>query len=146
MILIDTCAIIYLFENNQEAFLLRDDVAVCSFNRDELIAVTHRHTVNTHLKHRIRRFFDSFAIRIIDIPVIPGEREKEKIYVDSVNKELLRLIPDPSDAVLAACALKEHAHILTRDRHHLYTAKLENMFQKNNIAVMKNFSTATDRA
>ncbi len=137
MILIDTCAIINLFENKEETLLLRDDVAICSFNRDELTRVTHRHTINTHLKHKIRKFFDEFKIKIIDVPVVPGQREQEKKYVDSVNKELLRLIPDPSDAVLAACALQNKASIITKDRHHLYTAKLENMFNKQGIQVSK---------
>jgi predicted nucleic acid-binding protein len=137
MILFDTCAIIDLFENNKEGFLLRDDIAVCSFNRDELTRVTHRHELNTHLKHRIRKFFESFKIKIIDVPVTPGNFAEEKKYVSSINKELLKLIPDPSDAVLAACALHNNASIITKDRHHLYTAKLENMFNKEGIRIEK---------
>ena len=137
MKLIDTCSIIYLFENNQEKLLLRDDIAVCSFNMDELLNVSHRHTLNPHLKHRIRKFFDAFKVKVIDVPVKPGNRVEEMTYVASISNELLRLIPDPSDAVLAACALQNKANIITRDRHHLYTARLENLFNKEGIEVQK---------
>ncbi|MEK6887120.1 MAG: PIN domain-containing protein [Nanoarchaeota archaeon] len=137
MNLFDTCAIIHLFENNKEEELLDSSSAVCSFNRDELTKVTHRHSLNIHLKHTIRKFFQEHKIKIIEVPVIPGQREQEKEFVNSVEPELLRLIPDPSDAVLAACAFENRANIVTRDRHHLYTARLENLFNKFNIKVEK---------
>jgi predicted nucleic acid-binding protein len=137
MKLIDTCEIIRLFENNQEKALLNKEIAVTSFNKEELLHVSHRHSINEHLRHRMRKFFDKNEIIIIDVPVHPGNMLEEKIYVDSINTELLKLIPDPSDAVLAACALKNRADIVTRDRHHLYTAKLENLFNKNNINLFK---------
>jgi len=137
MNLFDTCAIINLFENNKEEELLDSSAAVCSFNRDELTKVTHRHSLNIHLRHTIRKFFQEHKIKIIEVSVIPGQREQEKEYVNSVEPELLRLIPDPSDAVLAACAFENRANIITRDRHHLYTAKLENLFSKFDIKVEK---------
>ena len=137
MRLIDTCAIINLFENNNEDELLNNDIAVCSFNKDELTNISHRHSINEHLRHRIRKFFRENKIKVIDVPVSPGNRIEEKVFVDSINTELLKAIPDPSDAVLAACALKNRADIITKDRHHLYTAKLENLFNKFNIKVEK---------
>lgn len=137
MKLIDTCEIINLFELHKEKELLSGDIAICSFNRDELTHVSHRHKINPHLKHSITKFFEKNKITIIDVPVTPGNNIEEMSYVDSVNKDLLRLIPDPSDAVLAACALQNKASIVTRDRHHLYTAKLENLFNKFNIKVEK---------
>lgn len=137
MKLVDTCSIINLFENNKEKSLLNEDVAVCSFNAEELLHITHRHKINEHLRHRMRKFFEKNEVKIIDVPVHPGNRVEEMIYVDSISTELLKLIPDPSDAVLAACALVNNADVITRDRHHLYTAKLENLFNKNNISVAK---------
>ena len=137
MKLIDTCSIINLFENNKESILLNEDVAVCSFNKDELIKITHRHSINEHLRHRIRKFFEKNNINIVYIPVTPGNVLEEKVFVESIDNELLKLIPDPSDAVLAACAVKQKASIITRDRHHLYTARLENFFNKQGIKVLK---------
>ncbi len=137
MNLFDTCAIINLFENNKEEELLDSSAAVCSFNRDELTKVTHRHSLNIHLRHTIRKFFREHKIKIIEVPVMPGNREQEKEFVNSVDSELLRLIPDPSDAVLAACAFENRANIITKDRHHLYTARLENMLNKYKIKVEK---------
>ncbi|MBN2421436.1 PIN domain-containing protein [Candidatus Woesearchaeota archaeon] len=139
MKLIDTCSIINLFENNKEKILLNEDVAVTSFNKEELLFITHRHKINEHLRHRMKKFFEKNEIKIIDVPVHPGNRVEEMIYVNSVSSELLKLIPDPSDAVLAACALANNADVITKDRHHLYTAKLENLFEKNGINVEKKF-------
>ncbi|HME86855.1 MAG TPA: PIN domain-containing protein [Candidatus Nanoarchaeia archaeon] len=137
MKLIDTCAIIDLFENNREDELLKPGIAVCSFNADELIFIEHRHSMNTHLRHAIKKFFQEQTVAVVSVPVSPGNRKEEQQYVASVDAELLRLIPDPSDAVLAACALSCNADIVTKDRHHLYTARLENLFNKNKIAVFK---------
>ncbi len=137
MKLIDTCEIINLFENNREEELLDSSVAVCSFNRDELTKITHRHSLNIHLRHTIRKFFREQMIKIIEVPVVPGNREQEKEYVNSIDSKLLILIPDPSDAVLAACAFANRADIITKDRHHLYTAKLENLLNKYKINVKK---------
>lgn len=137
MRLIDTCEIIRLFEDKQEKELLNSDIAVCSFNEEELLYLEHRHKIDVRLRHKMKKFFVDNKIPIIPVPVTPGQRKEEKRYVDSVNKNLLRLIPDPSDAVLAACALQHNANIVTRDRHHLYTAKLENLFQENGISVSK---------
>lgn len=137
MKLIDTCSIINLFENNKEDVLLDKDIAVCSFNKDELTKITHRHSINEHLRHRIRKFFEKNSINIVYIPVTPGNELEEKVFVESIDNELLKLIPDPSDAVLAACAARHKADIVTRDRHHLYTAKLENFFNRQGIKVFK---------
>ena len=137
MKLIDTCAVIDLFERNQQDALLKPGIAVCSFNADELIHIEHRHSMNVHLRHKIKKFFLDNALAIVKVPVSPGQRAEEQKYVASIDAELLKLIADPSDAVLAACALSIGADIVTKDRHHLYTAKLENMFSKNNIHVSK---------
>ena len=137
MKLIDTCEIINLFENNNEEKLLDSSVAVCSFNRDELTKVMHRHSINVHLRHSVIKFFQNHKVKIIDVPVTPGNNVEEMTFVQSIEPELLRLIPDPSDAVLAACAFANRADIVTKDRHHLYTARLENLFNKYKIRVDK---------
>lgn len=137
MILVDSCEVINLFENGKEDLLLNSSVAICSFNRDELLKISHRHKVETHIRHFIRKFFNEHKIKIIDVPVTPGNPEQEKEYVESIDPELLKLIPDPSDAVLVACAMHERANIVTRDRHHLYTSKLENLLEKYNLRVDK---------
>jgi len=137
MKLIDTCEIIRLFEENKEKELLKKDVAVCSFNRDEATILSHRHSINVHLRHKMRKFFESNDVVVIDVPVKPGNRVEEMTFVQSVNPLLLKIIPDPSDAVLAACALQHDADIVTRDRYHLYTTQLESLFSKNGINVSK---------
>ena len=137
MKLIDTCAVIDLFQNNNQDKLLGEDIALCSFNVEELTTIEHRHSMNVRLRHAIKKFLETHFVKVIDVPVHPGQRAEEKKFVSSVDNELLKLIADPSDAVLAACALQQKADIVTKDRHHLYTAKLENMFAKNKMVVLK---------
>jgi predicted nucleic acid-binding protein len=58
--------------------------------------------------------------------------------VHGIDPELIQLVPDHSDAVIAALAYKIKANILTRDKHHLFTVELKNYFSKQGITVQNN--------
>ncbi len=141
-ILLDTCFIINLFEKNQEKELMKKskekNLAITSFNIQELEHVIKK-AGDHHLKKRISDFFkQETGIKKITIPVSPGNKEEEKKYVEETEPELLRIIKDPSDAVLIATAIKEKATtILTKDKHHLFNQAVENYSNKLNIKVYK---------
>jgi hypothetical protein len=58
--------------------------------------------------------------------------------VHGIDPELIQLVPDHSDAVIAALAYKIKANILTRDKHHLFTVDLQNYFSQKNIRIQNN--------
>ncbi len=137
--LIDTCFFISVFEHHEhiEQFKELRDKAMTSFNIMELIKVEHK---LHHMKHQIRKFLEEIPeneLKIVDIDVMPGQREREKEFVSSVDSELLEHCKDPSDAVLLAVAINTNSTILTKDKHHLFNAQLENFIHKYNIKVYK---------
>lgn len=137
--LIDTCFFISIFEHheNVQQFRKLEKKAMTSFNVLELVKVDHK---LNHLKHTIRKFLEEIneeELKIIDIDVVPGDWDKEKEFVSSVDPELLEHCKDPSDAVLLAVAIKTDSTVLTKDKHHLFNARLENFIQKYNIRVYK---------
>ncbi|MBW2968399.1 hypothetical protein KY362_08015, partial [Candidatus Woesearchaeota archaeon] len=71
--------------------------------------------------------------------VSPGDREGEKSYVQRFDPEILRLVPDASDAVLLVLALKIRADVLTKDKHHLFTTAAENYLKEYGVRVEKEF-------
>ncbi|MBD3163994.1 hypothetical protein GF323_02240 [Candidatus Woesearchaeota archaeon] len=73
----------------------------------------------------------------MEIGVEPGDRQKEENYVDSIDGEVLRHCKDPSDCVLLATAIKTKSAVLTKDKHHLFNAELENFVKKYNTRVYK---------
>jgi predicted nucleic acid-binding protein len=117
--LIDTCYFLYSIENHRDI-----EGYMTSFNAEELIHVEHR--LHDDVKKATRKLLRSGRVRILDIDVHPGDREGERKYVDSVDPQLLKHVHDPSDAVLAAAAIRNRANIRTRDKHHLYTSDLKN--------------------
>jgi hypothetical protein len=130
--LYDTCFFISTLEHQHH---LDKPFLLTSFNAEELVHVSHR--LHENLKHSIRKFLhnppSSFAI--LDLPIHPGNRDHEREFVASVEPELLKKVPDPSDAVLIAAAIKAHTNVFTRDKHHLYTVVLENFLQRYGIVV-----------
>lgn len=138
--LVDTCFLIHALEGHQGKLLrLMHDhqLVLTSFTLQEFDFIRHR--IDEKVRERARAFFRHQTMAILDIPPHPGDRKGEERYVNSVQPSLLQNISDPSDAVLAAAGIAAHASILTRDRHHLYTARLENHLKNNDIAVYKDF-------
>jgi len=140
--LIDTCFFIWIFEHNKdkqfEKFLKKNACAITSFNAEELIHVTHR--IHDKLKEAERRFFHNSAnLFLLKIPIHPGNKDKEKKYVTSIMKDFNCKEHDPSDAVLLATAVRVNADILTRDKHDLFNAHLNNCFKKYEIKILNTF-------
>jgi uncharacterized Fe-S center protein len=71
--------------------------------------------------------------------VSPGDTVAERSFVRSIEPDLLKHIADPSDAVLIAAAIKTRSVIYTKDKHHLFTTKLENYLNVYNIKVFKTY-------
>lgn len=137
--LIDTCFFISVFEHPEHIrqFSELRNKAMTSFNVLELIKVDHK---LHHIKHSIRKFLEEPGeneMKIIDVDVVPGDKAREVGFVNSVDKDLLKHCKDPSDAVLLAAAIKTHSTILTKDKHHLFNAMLENFVDKYDMKVYK---------
>jgi predicted nucleic acid-binding protein len=140
--LIDTCFFIWIFERHKdkqfEKFLKKNRCAITSFNAEELIHVTRE--IHDKLKEAERRFFhQSSNLFLLNIPIHPGNKEKEKTYVISIITDFNCMEHDPSDAVLLATAIKINADILTRDKHDLFNAHLENCLKKYQIKILNTF-------
>ncbi|MBR9702988.1 hypothetical protein GOV10_03055, partial [Candidatus Woesearchaeota archaeon] len=91
-----------------------------------------------HEKKHIRKFLKAHPnLLVVDVPVKPGDWEGEKAFVNHVDPELLKIIPDASDAVLLAAALARRCPVLTKDKHHLFTTTLENYVKDYGIRVFK---------
>ena len=134
--LIDTCFLIYLVEHSEhlEELTGLPNEAMTTFNIQEIVRVEHR---LHRKKSTMRKFLKKSDMEIVEIDVNPGDTEGEKKFVLSVDPDILKYCPDPSDAVLLAVAIKTNSSILTRDKHHLFNAALENFASKYNIRVYK---------
>ena len=135
-ILLDTCFIVYeIKQGNQkklEEFCEKNDVRITSFNMAELEHV-EKHL--PHDKKHINKFLKNTNLPTIELDVKPGEHQQEKDYVNKVDNDLLRIIQDPSDAVLVACAIENRCDVLTRDKHHIFSAELENKLNEYGIEI-----------
>jgi predicted nucleic acid-binding protein len=141
MVLLDTCFFIHTFEH-QKDHQLRElsekfDVGMTTFNAEEFLL--KEHVVDERVREYARKFLKAHPISIININVHPGNRTSEKDFVNSIDADLLSEIPDASDAVLMAVAIKTDSTILTKDKHHLFTVKLENYIHKYNLEVYKEY-------
>ena len=139
---IDTCLFISVFEHNDKVndFKKLKNKAMTSFNVQELIKVNKK---LGHTKHSIRKFLENAEndeLTIIDVGVLPGERETEKQFVNSIEPKLLKHCQDPSDAVLIAAAIKTRSNLFTKDKHHIFNVDLENFANKHNIKIYKELS------
>ena len=138
MLLIDTCFFISVFDHHEniKKFSKIGRKAMTSFNVLELIHVDHK----LNHKHDIRKFLENLdpsELVIVDVPVHPGEWQKEKEFVESVDPLILKHCQDNSDAVLLAVAIKTHSDILTKDKHHIFNAYVENYVERDGIKVHK---------
>ncbi len=133
--LFDTCFLISLFERSSHP-KIDFPFGMTSFNMEELMHNIHK--IPPHAKENMRHYFKNASnISILDIPVHPGDWKGEEEFVSRVDGMLLRDIPDTSDAVLIAAAIMTHSDVFTKDRHHLYTAVLENHLCDYGINVWK---------
>lgn len=139
-ILLDTCFVINALEHHKHLDKLLDKkIGMTSFNIEELLKVEHR--LKQEDKKAIRKTLKHPFFSIIEIPVHPGNWEEEKSFVNTIEPNLLKEINDPSDAVLIAVAIKTMAPvILTKDKHHLFTVKLEDYLEKYRIKVYKDLN------
>jgi predicted nucleic acid-binding protein len=141
-VFLDTCFFIHTFEHQKEHHLkeLMDvkNVAMTSFNVNEFLL--KEHVVDERVREYARKFLKKHPkITILDVDVLPGNRDQEKFFVRSIDPELLKDVADASDAVLIAAAIKTGSAVMTKDKHHLFTTKLENYLHKYNIKVFKEF-------
>jgi predicted nucleic acid-binding protein len=141
-VLLDTCFFIHTFEHQKERHLKElvenHNVAMTSFNVNEFLL--KEHSVDERVRENARKFLKKKpSLTVIDVNVMPGHVDDEKYFVKSIDPELLREVPDASDAVLIAAAIKTGSMVLTKDKHHLFTAKLENYLNKYNIKVHKEY-------
>ncbi len=141
LILIDTCFFIDAAERHKLSELLDARVAVTSFNARELVHVAHR--LHADVKDEIRHFLKKHhELLVLDVPVVPGDVAAERAFVASIEPELLKKIPDASDAVLLAAAFATKSDVLTKDKHHLFTVTLENYVQRYGVHVWKEWKDA----
>lgn len=140
--LLDTCFLYYVFDHRKERELIefcsKHCVALTSFTVEEILH-TYKHVshmIRDRLRHLIK---NSVLLSVIDIAVHPGEIDEEIGYIVGIDEKLLHIIPDHSDAVLAATAVKFSAHMITRDKHHLFTTVLSDYFKGKGLEVKNNF-------
>lgn len=139
LILIDTCFLLSLLEHQEKINKLEkiENLAMTSFNVEEIIKIEHK--IEHRLKALIRKFLKKHEFLIVEIPVHVGNKEEERKFVNDADESLLMEVSDPSDAVLIAAAIKTRSIVLTKDKHHLFTVKLENFLRDYNIKVYNNF-------
>ncbi len=138
---VDTCFLYYLFEKQHEKAFMETCsehiVVLTSFTAEEFLF--HSHDVGHEVRERFRHALkNGLRLFYYELPVKPGDREGEKKFVSEFDENLLKLIPDPSDAVLLVAALTLKADVLTRDKHHLFTTKLENYVYNKGLQVLNN--------
>jgi predicted nucleic acid-binding protein len=141
LILIDTCFFIHTFEHQKDhqlaELIKKFDVAMTTFNAEEFLLKDK--VVDERVREYARKLLKKHPIQLVNINVHPGNRDGEKIFVNSIDPTLLAQVPDASDAVLIATAIKTHSIVLTKDKHHLFTVKLENYLKKYYIEVHKEY-------
>ena len=139
LILIDSCFFIDVFEKNKqnafETLCEYHDVAITSFNAEEVAYNIHRFRDKT--KEYMKHFLKNTNMMMLEIAVSPGSRNHEEEFINRIDPELLEQVHDPSDAVLVATAIQTRSTILTKDKHHLFTAHLNNFLHKYDVPVFK---------
>lgn len=141
-VVLDTCFILHELLNQREKQLLdfceENTVIITSFNLAELKKVSKK---LGHDKKIIRSFLEKNSAYLVSIPVSPGERDKEKEYVNDFDPAILKKVRDASDAVLVVAAIKSGSNILTRDKHHLFTTSLSEELHNYGLNVFNDIST-----
>lgn len=134
LLLLDTCFVLNMLHKHKLHELFEREVVLTSFNVEELLHVAKHQSE----KAMLRRFIEQHpALAVLDVPVHAGDWAGEEAFVRSVDSALLLQIPDASDAVLIAAAMKTNSDVLTKDKHHLFTTKLTNFLSSEGINVWK---------
>lgn len=137
LVLIDTCFLIDMIKSNKLHDMLKiPNIAMTSFNIEELIYIQHK--LPHHIRKGLKHFLKDYRLLVLKLPVSPGNYIREQDFVNEIEPQLLQIMQDNSDAVLIAAALKTHSHVLTKDRHHIFTASLENFVNDYDIRIIKN--------
>jgi hypothetical protein len=133
--LIDTCFLFYMLEKGHTKQLLdfcrSNKVGMTSFNLAEVEHVHHR--LKGVMNHHVRDFLKQKVI--VNVPV-------GVLFVQEYDPELLRIVPDASDAVMLVAAMKLGANVLTRDKHHVFTVGCGNHIQQKGIVVLNDLPKA----
>ncbi|MBC8501151.1 MAG: PIN domain-containing protein [Nanoarchaeota archaeon] len=140
--LIDTCFFVWIFKHHKEKdfkeFLKNNKCAITSFNVEEFVHIEHH--IHDKVKVCVRKFLHKAEnLFVLEVPVHPGNAEKEHSFVKSILPELDTEEHDPSDAVILAAAIKTKANVLTRDKHDIFNVRMENFLRKYNIKVLNSF-------
>ena len=139
--LLDTCFFIHVFKNDLSkklvGFCEKNKVGMSSFNFNELLHVHHHFP--GQMNHHIRFFLKQKLMYNMPVNVQPKDHESERKYVREFDNTILKIIQDPSDAVLFVLAIKVKADVLTKDKHHIFTAIAENYSNKYNVNILKEF-------
>lgn len=137
LVFVDTCFLIDMIESNKLHEMMQiPNIAMTSFNVEELIYIEHN--LSHNVRKGLRHFLKDYRLLIVNVPVSPGNYVREKEFVNEIEPELLKIVQDNSDAVLVATALKTHSDVLTKDRHHIFTACIENFVKDYDIRIIKN--------
>lgn len=140
--LIDTCFFVWALDKGHESelrdFIKKHKCGITSFNAEEFVHIEHK--INHGIKARARKFLkDAEGFFLLDLPVSPGNSKAEFDFVGSILPGLNSAEHDHSDAVLLAAAVKVHAKVLSRDRHDIFNAIIENYLKDYSIKVLNNF-------
>lgn len=135
LVLLDTCFIVSMAELRRLDEVHGARIATTSFNLQELDHIHHR--LHGNVKHALRAWLKRGELVVVTVPAAPGDHEGERAFVRSIDEELLKEIPDASDAVLAAAAIATQSDVLTKDKHHLFTTVLEEHFTRQGLHVWK---------
>ena len=135
--IIDTCFLIDCIKNNKikdiERLSETYDLVLVDLNFQEL---DHIH-LDDDVKIVLRKMLKEKLFYKYHTGVNIGNWDDEEQYVKFCDKELLKIISDKSDAVIVAAAEKINAHVMTKDKHHLFTSELENYINKKGIRIFK---------
>jgi predicted nucleic acid-binding protein len=142
LILIDTCFFIHSFQHQNEKELAKlcagEKVAMTDFNVNEFLHVEHK--IDERVRENARKWLKKNpCLMVLQTGIHPGDKQGERAFVEMTEPRLLEEVEDPSDAVLMAAAIKTHSTVLTRDRHHLFTVKLENYLREFDLKVYNSF-------
>lgn len=125
--LLDTCFFVHVFEKNYVKDLVRlcreHRVGMSEFNLREFLNM--HHVLHGTMNHHIRNFLKQKLLFRVPFPIHPGDKEAERRYVCDFDEAILKIVRDPSDAILLVQAIRMRASILTRDKHHLFTTLAE---------------------
>lgn len=145
-VLLDTSFLVYELKRNPRAlseFCKDNFVLITDFNLSELESLgRHDHGI----KRLAKKFLEKNLVKTLLTKIVIGDWEGEKQYASSTDTDLLKHVYDPSDAVLVAAAIRSRSDVLTRDKHHLFTAELENKLSEYNIKIFNDITSFQEYA